>query len=881
MNDIVGHFHADYQKVKDLLSRSIILSDDASSKDHGFMRDEYAALVLNRLIFTCFLQIPRKDLPSILPESYLRRLFAQFKDDFHHALCRLWFDYFNSSRPRNDLDGLFKVVPFLNCSLFSRHDPLERGADGSPSKITIRNEVWENVLLLLEKYTWTLSETDANESSPSINPSILGYIYEKACNQKESGSYYTPEYITEYIVRKCIGLLLTRKVNYAFKTSHDDVISGLLAKETSTPADLEQIIWLYFEVLVKLTVCDNACGSGAFLVAVERILEDLYRSCLTRVPSTHPGFQEHPECPRYADKPGEIKRHILTRNIFGVDIQPGSVEIARLRLWLRMISTLDIAQKEDLPYIDFNIRAGNSLLGFIRSNDAVKNKLLIRGDQVHQKIDSLKKYKENFKNARDSNEINHYKSLIEEGERQLREELDQAYFTSYGIASAMNKDLRLFHWCIEFEDVMERGGFDIIVGNPPYLSFSSSKANKTIIGKDIVRRLYKDVDDVYEAFIYRSRDLCSGIAGLIIPYNFYKQFGPGMARNLIDYDNLGEGIFIGVSIAVSIAFFDRGTHDCFKFRNYVFLENKKTLLGLLEPSCIVSFDLYKNDPLLNYIEKVARSHASYGIEVSRGEELGKKALSTERKLGFVPIYTANEMSQFRLHDARYFIDEKKITKQFYKHQKIGVNLAFRNRIKATFVSDVVTIKSIICIYNASMQQLLEVLGTWNSTLFDWYQDKKFSNFQEIRLNTIADIEKKYPLLLINRAEFQEIVKYLIVSLDAFLHRLIDYIVYENFLHEKFAEDNVYPKPGLHLLEAISKHIVPINYSEWADLHWKAMRGAMLNTIEAKRLNAIESEICATISNVSSALQSSIEVKHWIEAIQSHPWVARIEKETTQ
>jgi hypothetical protein len=175
--------------------------------------------------------------------------------------------------------------------------------------------------------------------------------------------------------------------------------------------------------------------------------------------------------------------------------------------------------------------------------------------------------------------------------------------------------------------------------------------------------------------------------------------------------------------------------------------------------------------------------------------------------------------------------------------------------------------------------LIEVLGTWNSKLFDWYHDKRFSSFQEIRLNTIANIEKRYPLLLPDRAEFKQIVRYLTVRYHPYLHLIVDFIIYEAFFHEKLASENKNLARRPALLEAIHPHLIPVDHDAWLRLHWKSMRGENLEESERHELVQLEARIGEAIDRVVANLKSSDAVQHTIEAMRAHPWIDRIETET--
>ncbi|MBN2153865.1 MAG: Eco57I restriction-modification methylase domain-containing protein [Candidatus Lokiarchaeota archaeon] len=813
-----------------------------------------------------FLQVPRDGLPPVIPTGFIKDLHERFRNGglspiptFYRVLCTIWFSYLHSDHPRTDSDGVFKVVPFLGGNVFQPIPAVEVDQNGGfLDEIEIDDGVMGSILAMVDQHEWQIAEANPNKANSGITPAILGYIFEMRCNRKESGTYYTPGFITDYITRKAVSIYATRMINEHFHTGYEDFISELIFKENKTHEEIIQVEWFYFNVLGSITVCDPACGSGAFLVEAVRVLADVQAACIGCLSPGDARFRRFPALPRPGSTTYDIKRHVATSNVFGVDVQPGSVEVAKLRLSLSLVSALDLCRGDILPALDEGLKTGNSLLGFITPSDGSPNKLAIHGARLE----------EAFRRARGPLP----------GRAEAIADLDGSFLSSLG-GSHEAGGVQPFHWGVEYSEVFKRGGFDIIIGNPPYLSFSSSKAKKGIIGKEIIRRVYKNTDDIYEAFVLRAMQLCRGLSGMIMPYSFYRQIGARMTRHLLAYDNLGEGIFVGVSIAVAVAFFDTRSHEGFEFRNYTFLPDKAALIGRIPAERVSSFDLFKDDPVIKSIERVARTHDSYGLEVTRGEELGKKALSTERREGQVPIYTASEMSPFKLLPPAYFLDRASIKKKFYCNCKIGANLAFRGRIKAAYVGDVFTIKSIICIYHGSPDTLIEVLGTWNSKLFDWYHDKRFSGFQEIRLNTIADIENRYPLLLPGRDEFRHIVRYLTVQYHPYLHRIVDFIIYEAFFHERLVSDGAHPAGRFALVDAIRPHLVPVEYDEWSRLHWKSMRGEGLEHAEGRELARLEAQIKDAIGITVAGMEADGAVQHIVEAMRAHPWIDRIETES--
>ena len=278
---------------------------------------------------------------------------------YSEFLDTLFFEGF--ARPEHERSAeakrLLGPIPYLNGGLFLRHKlELEYGA------IRIPDEAFENVLSLFGKYSWHLDDTPG-ASDNEINPDVLGYIFEKYINQKAFGAYYTRSEITDYLCERSIHSVILERVNQ-YSTRHFNDLSDLLMR---LDADLCRI--LLHEVLPKISILDPACGSGAFLVAAMKNLLNIYGAVYGKIDdlndtnlSSHLGKirREHPSEKYY------IRKRIITDNLFGVDIMDEATEIARLRLFLALVSSAQsVAQLEPLPNIDFNIMTGNSLIGLL------------------------------------------------------------------------------------------------------------------------------------------------------------------------------------------------------------------------------------------------------------------------------------------------------------------------------------------------------------------------------------------------------------------------------------------------------------------------------------------------------------------------------------
>ncbi len=268
---------------------------------------------------------------------------------------------------------------------------------------------------------------------------------------------------------------------------------------------------------------DPTCGSGAFLFAALNILEPLYTACLEgmrgflsdlerseqdRSPTALSDFREVlRQVERHPSERYFILKSIVLNNLYGVDIMDEAVEICKLRLFLKLVAQLaNFDQIEPLPDIDFNIRAGNTLVG-LTSLDAVRQAMTITPEGQYRAMDSqttetLKRIEENadiasaaFKQFR-LQQTTHGGEVTTADKTNLRQrletlggELDRYLAAEYGTDAASTvayDDWRAshqpFHWFTEFYDVMRNGGFNVIIGNPPYVEYSKVRKEYRIIG---------------------------------------------------------------------------------------------------------------------------------------------------------------------------------------------------------------------------------------------------------------------------------------------------------------------------------------------------------------------------------------------------------------
>lgn len=536
---------------------------------------------MNRLIFIKFLEDK-----GIVPRDLLRRTYEDYKKsnvliNYYDAYLKpLFYEVLNTPEDERKenirTNPYYKDIPYLNGGLFrSNNVPNELS-------FTIKdNEIIGEVINFLERYKFTLSTSEGSEEV-ELNPDILGYVYEKLINilaekgQKGLGAYYTPDEITSYIAKNTIEPIVVERFKEIIKNwkINDINFSTLdeILNEDSKIAENKHILRAFLDELDKIRILDPAVGSGHFLISALKELLQIKKRIY---------YLLREEMDIYKEKLG-----IILNNLYGVDIDDIAVEIAKLRLWLALIENLDVeALKRGevlLPNIEYNVRCGNSLVGWIDENlkqlsisylcDNVRIMCVLEGLIINahnsEERKKLKKAKELLE-KRDGYVLDNYveayhllyevyrtshglkanllKELLDEIRDSIYESVTPAYFAEIyqngnnkknnGKKSKKNRPrveefekLKPFHWKIDFGWIIKEEGFDVIIGNPPYGNLLSPTE------KEIMKRRDTPEFDIFVTFIVHSSKLLKneGYLGFIIP----SSFGTG-----VRYSNLRKELF--------------------------------------------------------------------------------------------------------------------------------------------------------------------------------------------------------------------------------------------------------------------------------------------------------------------------------------------------
>ena len=360
------------------------------------------------------------------------------------------------------------------------------------------------------------------ELPPNITAGIDDVSKRSAWNTLAPEKYALPTEIwREFIARKRrYETVYAKLANGEIKDINDLITYNLnlrlFAQDVIENCEDPELLHAFWKAITKVTVLDPTCGSGAFLFAALNILKPLYEACLDRMQvfldevGAIPELQQPPKYNDFREVLGRIAHHpnqeyfvfksIIINNLYGVDIMEEAVEICKLRLFLKMVAQIeDVRRIEPLPDIDFNIQVGNALVGYATYNkvrNAIKSKL--EYDDAMERIEEkAKEIEQQFEQFRlQQTEHDGSIPLVDKQDLQntfqvLEDELNEYLAGEYQINPSKKSDYqnwlashKPFHWFIAFYGILKNGGFDVIIGNPPYVSYSKVKKEYRVIESD-------------------------------------------------------------------------------------------------------------------------------------------------------------------------------------------------------------------------------------------------------------------------------------------------------------------------------------------------------------------------------------------------------------
>ena len=522
--------------------------------------------LLGRLVFLMFLQkkgwlnsssLDYKDGDKNFLSNFYRKAIKEDKLFYNEYLEPLFYDTLNKRRENDIFSITGKKVPFLNGGLFEK--------EVNEAHLSYPNELFDllfnNENGLFNQYNFTIIENDSTDQEVAVDPEMLGHIFENLLeDNKDKGAFYTPKEIVDYMSKS--SLLEYLKTGFEEnKENLEENEKDILRELVFSPeiADfrvhfIENNRDLLNMLLDNVKILDPAIGSGAFpmgmLQAIIRVKEVLNHD-LNR---------------------GEAKRNIIENSIYGVDIESGAVDIARLRFWLSLV--VDENKPSPLPNLDFKIVVGNSLVSVLKigkleevidlsalRNNNVKldssmlKKLLDAKNDFYEGIGDKKVLKEKIKDyERDILKVIFKYKIMElqskdkkhctknfSGKVKNHKKCEEYKTKLAGLNKTLDdiktKDYSIFDYYLNFNEVFqENNGFDIVIGNPPYIKEATNRA--AFDGFRETSPYYIGKMDLWYGFTCIGMDLLkdNGVLSFIATNNWITSYGAKKLRNKVLID---------------------------------------------------------------------------------------------------------------------------------------------------------------------------------------------------------------------------------------------------------------------------------------------------------------------------------------------------------
>ena len=422
----------------------------------------------------------------------------------------------------------WKDIPYLNGGLFER-DEEDEPESRFPAKY------FKRLFQFFSEYNFTIDENDPNDAEVGVDPEMLGKIFENLLeDNKDKGAFYTPKEIVRYMCQESLIAYLETNTRVA----KDKIRQFVLSPEEGVADIPENKKPKLLTALEEVKICDPAIGSGAFPMG---LLNELLH-CREVLSGEH------------YDR-AEIKKSIIQNNIYGVDIEKGAVDIARLRFWLSIV--VDEETPSPLPNLDYKIMQGNSLIESFMGVDL--SKLTYEKEYKKDKGEiSLFDDEKNRLQKTVSHLLSSYYSCSDH-DRKVKLQQDISDTISKQLeAQAYNPEIlrelrsinlaennKFFLWHTWFSDVFSRDdkeGFDIVIGNPPYISSKTQLSNpilaeqrNSLVASGKYSCLYQKWD-LYIPFIeFGINQICStnGVCAMIVPYPLTNQIYAQKLREMI------------------------------------------------------------------------------------------------------------------------------------------------------------------------------------------------------------------------------------------------------------------------------------------------------------------------------------------------------------
>ncbi len=589
---------------------------------------DFVKKLLGRIVFLYFVQKKRWLGASDTHYSdglgnFIKQLFLQSggNDAFYsNWLTVLFFDTLNKQRSNDDFtmpDGKIVKVPFLNGGLFDKEEfdehlltfpaKLFHNPDYEDTILTPKNNGYARGFLdFLDAFNFTIYEDSPDDQTVAIDPEMLGHIFENLLeDNKDKGAFYTPKEIVHYMCQESLTEYLCTTLQIKDEVAEREAVNHLLKNKVVHEILIPELTELE-KALDNVKICDPAIGSGAFPMG---LLQEIFS--IKELIAYETGKEW---------KPSEVKENIIQNSIYGVDIEKGAVDIARLRFWLSLV--VDEEKPKALPNLDYKIVVGDSLISKFEGeiveidwkrkssegelDEYVKNvqRLLkevaekqkqyfspnnnnkkelqaeIRNMKIELLINQLSFNKEIYKRktARSDKIMSDAADIKHNIERELQiAGFDKIINKLKDLQKHHEKPFNHFDWKLDFPEVLNpylvpdvnQRGFDIVIGNPPYIQLQKEGGR---LAKQFENQRYQTFErtgDIYTLFYEKGIQLLKQGGHLTyITSNKWMRAGYGESTraffaqyNPIRLIDLGSGIFETATVDTNILMIEKAQNQ--------------------------------------------------------------------------------------------------------------------------------------------------------------------------------------------------------------------------------------------------------------------------------------------------------------------------------
>ena len=827
--------------------------------------------LLGRIVFLYFIQkkgwlgVPKNQSWGKGDFNFLTNHFQSFQHPelfYQDFLSVLFFDTLNTKR-RDDLiklgEGEACRIPYLNGGLFEEENKHHRN-------LIFTAKLFENLFNFFDQYNFTIYEDDPNDHTVAVDPEMLGHIFENLLeDNKDKGAYYTPKEIVHYMCQESLIEYLTTWfenqgydiIGYAsignpqqpelfpineFRQGQleleivvtspskkiDRILIEKLLKKNLDDQDqklIKQYSAEFHQALDRVKICDPAIGSGAFPMGLLHEIFTAKQTLYTFEFGNTTNF----------DASG-VKLNIIQNSIYGVDIERGAVDIARLRFWLSLI--VDEPEPKALPNLDYKIVVGNSLVsklddkiididwnidqtahGLFGHDLAKQQRLLLRKISQEQKEffspdSDKKKLSADIRNLKIDLLINQLELMVKTQGQETEPlavnfkdkkkfvKTTELYYETIGWKNTITQlkklktkpelSLNFFDWKLDFPEVMnekvaEKIGFDILIGNPPYVFARDSKSKGiTQADKQYFSKHYQVTEyqlNLYPLFIEKGYNLLKnkGLLDYITPNNWLTiNTNKNVRKFILDNSNIKivnfyAKVFESADVDSSIILFEKSQQnksiELLEYTdNFYSIFETKTNYFLQQKDYIINLEAFKNNESLNLLEKIELQ--SIQLKLIADVKAGLQAY--ERGKGNPP--QTEEMKENRVYhsttkindDYIKYLDGKDVCRYYLgwsgEYLKYGDNLASPRKdfslfstprilvrqipsplpysINACFTKEIIlNDRNSMNIINIQENSML-ILGILNSKLISYWFAHKFGKLQrgifpQFKVNELA------------------------------------------------------------------------------------------------------------------------------------------------